>query len=54
MEGMDLRSEPLTAEAYAPFGDVVAASPRGEAGKPANYGTARRFVEKQPLAYKWD
>jgi len=34
---------PLTAEAYAPYGDVVMASPRGEPGMPANQGTARRF-----------
>jgi ureidoglycolate lyase len=40
---MHLPIEPLTAEAYAPFGDVIAAAPRGEAGKAANYGTARRF-----------
>ncbi len=43
MSGMSLPIEPLTAEAYAPYGDVIAASPRGEPGKPANYGTARRF-----------
>jgi ureidoglycolate lyase len=37
-----LTPEPLTIEAYAPFGDVLAASPRGEAGKPVNQGYARR------------
>lgn len=36
-------AEPLTPDAYAPYGDVIAAARRGEAGKPANQGTARRF-----------
>ena len=38
-----LIAQPLTPEAYAPFGDVVMAAPHGEPGKPANLGTARRF-----------
>lgn len=40
---MQIESRPLTVEGYAPYGDVIMASPRGEAGKPANQGTARRF-----------
>ncbi len=42
MTPMILTTQPLTPDAYAPFGDVVMASPRGEDGKPANQGTARR------------
>lgn len=34
---------PLTADAYADYGHVIMASPRGEPGKPANQGTARRY-----------
>ena len=34
---------PLTAEAYAPYGDVIMASPRGEPGASANQGSARRY-----------
>lgn len=33
----------LTPDAYAPYGHVIMASPRGEAGSTANMGTARRF-----------
>lgn len=33
----------LTPEAYAPYGRVLMASPRGEPGAPANLGTALRF-----------
>lgn len=40
---MNLPIEALTAEAYAPYGDVIAAGLAGATGKPANYGTARRF-----------
>jgi ureidoglycolate lyase len=40
---MRVPCSPLTAEAYAPYGHVIMASPRGEPGKPANQGTARRF-----------
>ncbi len=35
--------QPLTPEAYAPYGDVVMAAPPGALGKLANQGTARRF-----------
>ena len=38
-----IRCSPLTADAYALYGDVIMASPRGEPGKLANQGTARRF-----------
>ncbi|MFT3766924.1 MAG: ureidoglycolate lyase [Minicystis sp.] len=38
-----LTCSPLTPDAYAPYGHVIMASPRGEPGKPANQGTARRF-----------
>jgi ureidoglycolate lyase len=38
-----VRCQPLTPDAYAPYGHVIMASPRGEPGKPANQGTARRF-----------
>jgi ureidoglycolate lyase len=34
---------PLTPSAYAPYGRVLMASPRGEPGAPANLGTALRF-----------
>jgi ureidoglycolate lyase len=40
---MHVLARPLTPEAYACYGDVIAASPRGEPGKPANQGTARRW-----------
>lgn len=35
--------QPLTPAAYAPYGNVLMASPRGEPGAPANLGTALRF-----------
>jgi ureidoglycolate lyase len=38
-----IHCSPLTPDAYAPYGDVIMAAPRGEPGKPANQGTARRF-----------
>jgi ureidoglycolate lyase len=38
-----LRALPLTAADYAPYGDVVMASPHGEVGAPANQGTAERW-----------
>ena len=38
----DLRPEPLTAEAFAPFGDVIEVGPRAEA-IPINYGQTTRF-----------
>lgn len=34
---------PITSDAYAPYGRVLMASPRGEAGVVANLGTALRF-----------
>jgi ureidoglycolate lyase len=34
---------PLVPDIYAPYGQVIMASPRGEPGTPANQGTARRF-----------
>jgi ureidoglycolate lyase len=43
MPRLSLSCRPLTPDAYAPYGDVVMASPRGEPGRPANQGTARRF-----------
>jgi ureidoglycolate lyase len=39
----DLIVQPLTPEAYAPYGDVLMVAPRGEPGAPANQGTARRY-----------
>lgn len=36
-------AQPLTPDAYAPYGRVIMASPQGEPGRPANQGTARRF-----------
>ncbi|WP_437976255.1 ureidoglycolate lyase [Sorangium sp. So ce295] len=33
----------LSPAAYAPYGDILMASPHGEPGRPANQGTARRF-----------
>ena len=35
--------------AYAPFGDVIMAAPRGEPGRSANQGTARRFNHVAPV-----
>ncbi len=35
--------QPLTPAAYAPYGKVLMASPRGEPGAVANLGTALRF-----------
>jgi ureidoglycolate lyase len=46
---MIVTSRPLTADAYAPYGDVIMASPRGELGRPANQGTARRFDHLAPV-----
>jgi ureidoglycolate lyase len=40
---MRLLAVPLTADAYAPYGDVIMASPHGEPGAAANQGSARRF-----------
>lgn len=38
-----IRTEPLTPEAFAPFGHVLSAERADVVGKPANQGTARRF-----------
>ena len=38
-----LTAQPITPDAYAPYGDVLMAAPRGEEGLAANQGTARRF-----------
>ena len=38
-----ISAHPLTPDAYAPYGDVLMASKRGEEGVAANQGTARRF-----------
>jgi len=46
---MRVLAQPLTAEAYAPSGHVIMASPRGEPGLPANRGTARRFNYLAPI-----
>jgi ureidoglycolate lyase len=46
---MHILSRPLTADAYAAYGHVLMASPRGEPGKPANQGTARRFDHLAPI-----
>jgi ureidoglycolate lyase len=46
---MRLPCRPLTPDDYAPYGHVIMASPRGEPGKPANQGTARRFDHLAPL-----
>jgi len=35
--------QPITQDAYAPYGRVLMASPRGEPGELANLGTALRF-----------
>ncbi len=45
---MRVRSRPLTREAYAPYGEVIAAGSDGE-GSAANQGTARRFDRLAPL-----
>src|SRR5689334_21809073 len=47
---MRIEARPLTVDAYAPYGPVIMASPRGEVGKPANQGTARRFDHLAELA----
>lgn len=38
-----LRTEPLTPEAFAPFGYVISGDRTDIEGKPANQGTAKRF-----------
>jgi len=44
-----LAARPLTAQAYAPYGHVLMASPHGEPGKEANQGTARRYDHLAPI-----
>jgi ureidoglycolate lyase len=39
----------LSPAAYAPYGDVIMASPQGEPGRLVNQGTARRFDHLAPL-----
>ncbi|WP_434045267.1 MULTISPECIES: ureidoglycolate lyase [Sorangium] len=38
-----IAAHPLSPAAYAPYGDVLMASPHGQPGRPANQGTALRF-----------
>jgi ureidoglycolate lyase len=45
-----IHPEPLTSEAYAPFGEVLMAAPRGEPGKAVNQGFARRHDRLVSLA----
>jgi ureidoglycolate lyase len=40
---IELVAEDLTQSSYDPYGEVIMAAPRGEPGKPANQGTARRY-----------
>ena len=40
---MRVVAQPLRPESYSLYGDVIMAAPRGEPGRPANRGTARRF-----------
>ena len=40
---MRVAAQPLSPEAYSLYGDVIMAAPRGEPGRPANRGTARRY-----------
>lgn len=44
-----LVARPLTPAAYAPYGHVLMAAPAGEAGRPVNQGTGRRFDWLVPL-----
>jgi ureidoglycolate lyase len=46
---MRLVAQPLNLESYSPYGRVIMASPRGEPGRPANRGTARRFNHLAPM-----
>lgn len=43
MSPRTLAVRPLTKEAFAPYGEIICASPRGEPGKPVNMGLARRY-----------
>lgn len=38
-----IRTEPLTAEGFAPYGSVIVAERGDVVGKPANQGTAKRY-----------
>lgn len=40
---MRIAAQPLSPSSYAPYGDVIMASPHGQPGQPANQGSARRF-----------
>lgn len=40
---MRIVAQPLSPSSYAPYGDVIMASPHGQPGRPANQGSARRF-----------
>lgn len=40
---MRVAAQPLSPASYAPYGDVIMASPHGQLGQPANQGSARRF-----------
>lgn len=46
---MRVVAQPLTLESYSLYGHVITASPRGEPGRPANRGTARRFNHLAPV-----
>lgn len=46
---MRIVAQPLTLDTYLPYGNVIMASPRGEPGRPANQGTARRFNHLAPV-----
>src|SRR5688500_3111903 len=47
-------ARPLTAPEYQRYGHVLMASPQGEAGRPANQGTARRFDHLVPMVSQRD
>lgn len=49
----DVTPEPLTAEAFAPYGDVIEASDRAEQ-VPINYGWTTRFRDLAGLDYAGD
>lgn len=44
-----LRTEPLTPEAFAPYGSLVMAERGDVVGKPANLGTAKRYNWLAPI-----
>ncbi len=49
MAGRILRTEPLTPEAFAPYGHVISGDRTDVVGKPANQGTAKRFNWLAPI-----